>query len=79
MRMAARLRKGGRQPSDSNEGNRKFPKIEPVRPNIISNETTIVLNTRRIHFSYQYLFTTLPSSPQPKHPEDITGAVWEQE
>lgn len=41
--MTAKLRKVVKQPSVSSQGNRKLPNVEPVLPNIISKETTIVL------------------------------------
>lgn len=44
-RMAAMLRKGGRQPRVSSQGNRKFPNIEPVLPIIMRSDRVIVLWT----------------------------------
>lgn len=41
--MAAMLRKGGKQPNESSQGNRTFPNMDPTLPNIIRSETVIVL------------------------------------
>lgn len=42
-KIPAKVRKGGRQPKDNSQGNRRFPNKDPVLPIIISRETTIDL------------------------------------
>lgn len=41
--MAPIITNGGQHPSDIRYGNSRLPMMDPVRPNIIVSETTIVL------------------------------------